>query len=96
VSESLKVDIGQLSELASALDSGSSGISTQLANLDAQVQQLLQLWSGDAQQSYALAQAAASGSLERMRQLLHLIAVAAQEVAEQYGASDRTVAEQFV
>lgn len=96
MTESLKVNIGELQELSRSLKLHGIGLETELGFLASQVQQLLGAWGGDAQRAYDLAQESWLQSLESMRSLLNLIAESASEVAAEYDSTDKEIARKFV
>lgn len=93
--ESMSVKPAQVTELASQIRSGATGIQSQLDDLDSEVSKLRESWSGDAQDSYNTAHAEWTKSLQSMNELLQRIAAATEEISQGYVSSDNSSAGRF-
>lgn len=93
--ESMSVKPAQVTELASQIRSGASGIQSQLDELDSEVSKLKAQWSGAAQDAYNTAHAQWTQSLQSMNELLQRIASATDEISQGYVTSDNSSAGRF-
>jgi 6 kDa early secretory antigenic target len=93
--QSMSVNPAQVSALAGQIRNGSSGIRSQLDNLESEVGKLRSAWGGEAQQSYDAAQLKWNKSLSEMQTLLTQIASKTEEISQQYVQSDNSSAGRF-
>lgn len=93
--QSMSVNPAQVVALAGQIRSGSTGIKSQLDQLEAEVGKLRASWGGEAQLSYDQAQRKWSQTLGEMQSLLTQIAGKTEEIAGQYVQSDSASANRF-
>lgn len=95
MSGELRVDHGSLEAAAADLSSGVRAIDERLDRLDADLRPLHADWTGEAQQAYAVAQAAWTQAMRDMRSLLAQAAVDVAESNSSYLEADRRGARGF-
>ncbi len=81
--------------LSGQIRSGANGIRSELEALDSKVGALRASWSGQAQESYDVAQREWTQSLTELQQLLEQIATKTDQIAQGYSAADRASAQRF-
>jgi 6 kDa early secretory antigenic target len=81
--------------LSGQIRSGANGIRSELENLESKVGALRASWSGQAQESYDVAQRQWSQSLTELQQLLDQIATKTDQMSQEYSASDRASSQRF-
>ena len=92
---SFSVTPEQVIALSGNIRSGAQGIRSELDELDSKVATLRGSWSGQAQESYTIAQRQWTQSLTELQQLLDRIATSTNEIAQNYTAADRQSAGRF-
>lgn len=93
--QSMSVQTAQVSVLSQQIRQGSQQIRATLDELESKVGQLRAAWSGDAQNSYDVAQRKWTQSLTEMQSLLERIAGSTEEIAQAYNQSDARNAGRF-
>lgn len=91
----LRVTPESLHAAAGRLRAESARIDAALSGLDAEVSRLRGEWEGTAQVAYNNAQQQWSATLEQMRDALHRISSATDNIADDYVTADRASAARF-
>lgn len=93
--QSMSVQTAQVSALAAEIRTGSQGIRAEIERLESEVAKLRGAWSGEAQNSYDIAQRKWTQSLNELQALLERISGSTEQIAQTYDASDARNAGRF-
>nr|WP_239684069.1 WXG100 family type VII secretion target [Leucobacter musarum] len=93
--QSMSVQTAQVSALSGQIRNGAQGIRSEIERLESEVAKLRGAWSGEAQNSYDVAQRQWTQSLNELQSLLERISSNTEQIAQAYNASDARNAGRF-